>query len=682
VPPTAEDRNPFLEELLSLQQDGDQAISAPTNWIQAKPLLEVRTELDSVVADLAESCIVGTGNEVGHWHFFVGSPGNGKSAAVGQLVCKFIEEKGCAVVDEDGIRIQDLDSTSVPYSLDVYEPDKEFVSVRIVQDASVVRNPYSPDVDPAKDLIETLAFAWELGISLIVCTNRGVIEKAYRDTYLDASLNQQAWHKAILKKLAIQDGDEQLFNGVFESGGKRRAFGSLIADATFLDDRSLLLGESHIFDDLIQRATEPEKWQDCQSCDVSTVCPFKANRDWLAYEAGREKVLQVFSRGEVLSSQVVVFREALAAISFMLAGCACDYNSEHPCAWVRRLWGQEDIFGLASRRLYMCLFSSMFPRGLEPEGVIQSEQLRALEALWHSLPDPQCIAATAIQRVLEDPAPSSDVGVARLLGKDGVFCNLDPIQGPLPWSFYDSWDGNYQHIAELTTPFVSELDKKCCEVWFQLEALAENIPSHQSAASYWAVRRWSSQFTLHHGVLHEGIALFAEQIDDFSELLELLGKDNDSRTITERRRLQELEDMVEQLLNRGEGDGVTSISLTGNARVSGLWVDQHMRPKVSSSPASGSLAIAVRFGDAPDYTSLAAPMYIWLIQRATGTLDPRCIPSDLLSEAMDAKSRATAKSEYAFVPAYVSIMIHADNECYRLTRYDGEVDVSAEPQSQ
>jgi len=38
----------------------------------------------------------------------------------------------------------------------------------LVQDASVVRNPFVPDVDPASDIVATLADAWEKGSSLVM----------------------------------------------------------------------------------------------------------------------------------------------------------------------------------------------------------------------------------------------------------------------------------------------------------------------------------------------------------------------------------------------------------------------------------------------------------------------------------------------------------------------------------
>ena len=103
--------NPFLLDLLGLQQDGRQAISAPTNWTQSRPLLEVPTELDARITELSTSCLLRGSNSIGRWHFFIGSPGNGKSAAVGQLVRALIQEQSCTIVDDNGTDISELRTT-------------------------------------------------------------------------------------------------------------------------------------------------------------------------------------------------------------------------------------------------------------------------------------------------------------------------------------------------------------------------------------------------------------------------------------------------------------------------------------------------------------------------------------------------------------------------------------------
>ena len=677
-------RNPFLADLLSLQQDGRDAISAPTNWTRSRPLLEVETDLDKISTELAETCLLGTSNKVARWHFFIGSPGNGKSATVGKLV-RALLEKHCRIIDEHGTDILSLGTTTVPYSLDVYEPDRAFCSVRIIQDASVVRNPYAIKVDPSRDLLETLRDAWDAGISLIVCTNRGVLEKAYRDTHLDPKFKSLPWHHSILGKLAVRDEATAAAEVALPFTGRKSAFGSVAASSTFLDKLSLILREVDILDRLIQKAVSPTNWAACSSCDVATMCPFRANRDWLADPNARKGIINTLRRAEVLSSQIIVFREALAIISFLLAGCARDYKDTDPCGWVRRLNSRGDIFGLASRRLHMCLYVTSSPRGLDSGDGIRARQVEALRKLRTKMVDfPNLAAATnALSAALEESPPSADVGVARLLGGSGVFSRLDAINGPLPGKFSDAWDGNYERMLALRPPLVAELDRACLAAWKVYENFAENLSTHEAELIHWSVRRWSSQYTLHLGAMAEERVLDLRELDEFTELLELLWKDKASRTKDEKRRQAELERQIAALLNRGGIDGddgeraVTIIS--ENVAVLGNWIDEKMKPGVHASGASGSLTIGVSFGSSAAQTALAAPMYLWLRQRAKGTMDPRCIPPELLSDAMDAKSRAVSRSLYAFEPNHVALRIDGAGGVFNVERYDGEAITDVQP---
>jgi hypothetical protein len=97
----------FLQQLLTLQQDGSAAISSPGNW-GAEPLLRIRTNLDNVVEGLINDITAGVDNrEVARWHFFVGSPGNGKSAGTGSLA-RGLVSAGFAVRDTDGCDLKEI----------------------------------------------------------------------------------------------------------------------------------------------------------------------------------------------------------------------------------------------------------------------------------------------------------------------------------------------------------------------------------------------------------------------------------------------------------------------------------------------------------------------------------------------------------------------------------------------
>jgi hypothetical protein len=352
-------------------------------------------------------------------------------------------------------------------------------------------NPYASDVDPARDLLETLSDSWNRGLSLIVCTNRGVLEKAFRDTYLNNEVNQKAWHRAILRPLVEAGNGSNLSDRPLEVDGRHPVFSEIKPTARFLDSRSLILGGSGIFDNLLQEAARPSRWTACESCAAAGLCPFKANRDWIADVEGRKRIVEVFRRAEVLSTQVIVFREALAAISFLLAGCPSDYNSFHPCDWVRAKVETGDIFALSARRIYMCLFASSCPRGLEANEMLRGDQRAALAVLLEGRRDDNC--TRALTATLKTAAPSIDVGISRLLGRFGVFASLDATLGPLPASFFDQWDGAYDRIIELNSPLMSDLERECAKVWSLLETDAENLPSYLSASAFWSLWRWSKR---------------------------------------------------------------------------------------------------------------------------------------------------------------------------------------------
>ena len=64
--------NPFLTELLQLQQDGSRAISAPSNWVKNEPLLKVQTSLDELVDSLKTKLESNLDSSSLIWNFFIG----------------------------------------------------------------------------------------------------------------------------------------------------------------------------------------------------------------------------------------------------------------------------------------------------------------------------------------------------------------------------------------------------------------------------------------------------------------------------------------------------------------------------------------------------------------------------------------------------------------------------------
>lgn len=678
-------KNDFLLDLLNLQQDGKYAISAPTNWIEYNPILMVPTEIDEVIENLQDSILIGNDdNKEARWHFFIGSPGNGKSAAIGNLCKKIREIKGCELRDENNIDITTLETNKISYEINVFEKNKLFPSVKIVQDASVVREPFSHNVDPAKDLLKTLMIAWEKGISLIICTNRGVLEKLHRDNLKEKEIYHQPWFHIITQLVNATSSFGEIGTGyVFdESKSRKTAFKQVRIEYNHLDNRSLLR-ETNTFNSLVLKATSHEFWNSCVSCGITKKCPFYTNRDWLVNDEARANFLKLLNRAEILSGQVIVFREALAILSLILAGCPKDYKNQHPCDWVKNKINTDDFFSLASRRIYMCLFSSYSPHGLDPVESLRKKQLDALRDLSNGFRGCSSSTSNAIKNVIEKKSPSTDVGVIRLLGYDETIANLDPWGDDIPVSFYDKWDTEYDDIPLDFYPFITEIEQSCLDVWKELEANLELTIDHSVSDAYWALRRWSSNYLLHLGALYEGLTAWSQELDHFSWLLSLMDKLPAERSIDDKKEIVKIQDRIEKLLNSlTSSRDIIAVKLSDNVTLSGSWVNGQLKPIVSSTEASGSVSLTISFKGgrrAGEKAVLAAQMYLWLIRHEGGNMYDRCFPQELLTGICDARVRASSKGEYAFVDNDVELLINtSDSGIFRLTRYDGEVDVMYE----
>lgn len=673
-------RNDFLIDLLNLQQDGKQAISAPANWIAQAPMLEVTTDLNQVVDDISTTIIKGhNGNELARWHFLIGSPGNGKSAAMGMLCRNLVNDRSCSVLDEHGVSIEEIEQTTIPYALEVFEGDNRFASAMIVQDASVVRNPFATNVDPAKELVDTLEEAWGKGISLVVCTNRGVIEKAYHEHYLDQEFNDKSWFK-ILRDF-IEKTDETLYGRLGDDhafDGHKPVFPRIKVTYSYLDNRSLVLG-SKILNELITKAVENPSWTYCLECELAALCPFKGNRDWLANDDARANFLRVIRRAEVLSGQVIVFREALAFLSLILAGCPKDYVTLHPCEWVRTQVEACDLFALATRRIYMSVFASTSRYGLETNSSLRNLQFNRISLLRTLIDERDCRVAKSLDRVLENQPPSTDVGVGRLTGSQGTLAEIDPWCECLPPDFIDKWDTDLATMVNCSQPLFTELEKRCAEIWAFLDELIESTPSHEASTCHWALRRWSSNFFIHFGGLLEGRSFWAQELDEYIDILETLLKSPLDRSIQEKRRVIELNRQLEELLAAtiGEYSRQDIVPLSESVTLRGRWVADNLRPRIDPSKRAENLSIAFEFLNV-EIASLGARAFLWLSRHLKHRLVARCLPEELLLGIIDARIRAAARgrSAYAFSDNDVEIRIDTGGkESFVLSRYDGDVDV-------
>ena len=224
-----------------------------------------------------------------------------------------------------------------------------------------------------------------------------------------------------------------------EFDNKKTVFKNVAITYSHLDNRSLLLGRNTIFNQLLEKATNQDNWHSCQSCSSNHLCPFKANRDWLVDSEIKKKCFfaGLLKRGEIFSGQIIVLREALALISFILAGCPRDYNDIHPCQWVKSRVAKNDVFPLQSV-VFTCAYSDHFARGLEPCDSLREEQLDALKELISENLEEETEVKEAVHHVICGPHPTTDIGVTRILGSNGVFASIDPSKESLPRSFMNT----------------------------------------------------------------------------------------------------------------------------------------------------------------------------------------------------------------------------------------------------
>lgn len=661
--------NAFVAKLIRLQQDGKEAISGPGNWREA-PLLEVPTEPEEFLDKLLDNLCPGGGDDsIGCWHWMIGSPGNGKSAKLGFLARRLLA-RGYEIVSEDGVALVDADPEWLPYVLEVREPGKRFRFAYLVQDASVVRNPFSAVCDPAHDLAEVLREAATRGVSLLLCTNWGVLQRLFDSGHTNPEIRNEPWFRSVAK--AVGNDHEAVV--VYPPEDGKPVFRELHITYEVLDNRSLLVN-SDVFERLLAKATSPAKWSECDGCPSLSVCPMRANREDLLDETSQRNVLQVLRRAETLDGQVIVFREAVALVSLFLAGCPNDHGSLSPCEWVHHQIEQGASFNLLARRLPALLFGSSKTYGLEGSsrgvpgaGTARRLQLEALDAVGQLL-GRSSPAQRAVEAVVAGRGLSVDVGIERLLGDEGTLQRLDPSLDPRHAAALDDFAAVVTALepGEVTRE-IGAVERLCMQHW---ESMFESIEAEGDPVSglglYFWVRRWQSTVLGWIAAVARGITAQQEELDQYLSFLSEAGERSE-RLATMRR----LENVLEELLapRSGIGGGV-QLELSPSMRLTGPWAERELRPRLQHDDERSNNAVYVKMSRHHPYV-ISAESFSWLsLQQKFGLSDLSFNP-EILESLRRAQAQAAAASGYSVQDDDVEVIIvEEDGKQHRLERTRG-----------
>ena len=659
-----EKNNKFLTELLDLEVSGKAAISAPTNWAET-PLLNVETEIDEIVERLAPSLISQNGdNKVGVWWFLVGSPGNGKSAAVGSLVRTLRYKHGAEFkepkeIGSEAREISQLDEHEIPYVVELFEKNNKYASALFAQDASVVPNPYDQDPNTATALIELLKAASEKGQSVVVCANRGVIEKALQRT----EERKEPWYQALN---AIQKKDESKSISFKDVGPGRLVFNEVKVEVTPLDEKSIIVDNT--FGKLLDKATYNKAWSDCDGCKSNEYCPFKNNRDWLKTDTGRSRFIQVLRYAELMSGQAIVFREAVAFISLMLAGTSRDYKEDlTPCDWVHATVKKEAFFSLLSRRIYMLLFKSQSLCGLKRDQKDRENQIKILTENADKLPD---LSANAI-KALKKPNISAEVGLTRFLSLEGVFTEIDPVKENQGKALEQRWNvatGNAESLMH-NQPLMSNLEKRCFTIWADCENLPDEIENQDISHNYYReLRRWITSVTYRLGFFAEGHLLFQKELEEYQQILAIDG--NNDLTDADEDLKERIEDSFKDFVFGSEN---SEVKISQVLTVYGKDVSEQLDPELNLSVGRKTRLIMTI---AENPLELSPRSFAWLARKSRTGLSDKTFPSSVQQVANDIRYKAASYIKYAFIEKRIKLqIIKADESIIDLERRNNKLRV-------
>lgn len=676
-------QNAFVTKLVQLQQDGKEAISGPGNWL-TPPLLEVEPPATESAAELIQAMAPG-GSEPdrARWHWLIGSPGNGKSTRMGAIVRQLLRN-GFEVMDERGTSVEHADSDWLPYRLEVYESGKPYRFAYLVQDASVVRNPFGSECDPAIDLEGVLGDAFDRGLSLLLCTNWGVLQRLFDRGVAQRHIRSQKWFRPVKK--AVERSNRPV---VIRPAKRKTVFSEVSVSYEYLDNRSLLVN-SNTFNELLKKATSREHWDSCSDCSSRSLCPFRSNRDDLCHPEIRKNVLNTLRRAEVLSGQTVVFREAVALISLFLAGCPNDHENGVPCQWVHSHVENNSVFNLLARRLSILLYGGASPYGLAAGrgdgGALKrahSQQIKSLK-LVRRLLKRHHDARAALKPVVDRKHLSLDLGVKRLIGPRGVITQLDPSLDPR----------HARHLDRLVTQVTSSpisggeatpakrlpglrcIERRCIDYWNEMFAAVQGsqVPNRGPNVYFW-LHRWQATCITWMAALSSGVCSLQSDLDLYLEFVTTSG----TLSPDQYRKLSDLQRVLDRTLARQRDANNQHIELSPSMRLTGSWARNNLRAKLDTATQNDTHVLRVTIGRAEDGRPphafvLSAKSFSLLARCQELRLSDLCINPDVIDDLKRTQAQAAATSNYSLQNDDVTLIVTDEQyQEHKLRRTDGHL---------
>ena len=493
-------------------------------------------------------------------------------------------------------------------------------------------------------------------------------------------MREKPWFRAVSGAFR-KGGDGMKIHAGGGTSGEKTVFDELEVTYEFLDNRSLLVN-SHVLEHLVEKATAQQNWDACSGCPSISLCPFKTNRDDLASDGLRRNVLDILRRAEVLNGQIIVFREAVALLSFLLAGCPNDYGGRPPCEWVHDQVQGNKVFNLLARRVPSILFGATRSHGLEaPErhspGTVASrrDQVSALEAidglLHGTSPVRQALAAVTRPGEL-----STDVGVERLLGTSGAIPALDASIDPRHAveldnfvAFATSARSADESGDKASSPGMRAIEEQCLRAWEDIfDAIAATGDPLTGQDLYFWARRWQTTCLAWIAAVVRGLTALQPELDNYLAFLETSGE-RAERLAT----VAKLEGALEKLLapRNPSGVGDVYVELATSLWLTGRWAESELRPRLQHDGARDSNALFVTMSKFHPFV-VTAETFTWLSRKHELSLSDLSFNPDVLETLRRTQAQAAAASDYSVQDDDVAIVIVDEQDVeHRVERKQG-----------